>query len=138
MAIIVGLVHVFMPFTIIPIYSSLRQMDKDEISAAKNLGANKIQAFYEVTLPQSLPGVAASTMLVFIMSFGAYVTPILLGGQKNSMIANFIAAQFLQLNNWELGSAMSIVFIAIVLGLLYWFNRFIGLEGLYSPGGESE
>jgi ABC-type spermidine/putrescine transport system permease subunit I len=90
-----------------------------------------LEAFAEVTLPQSLPGVSAGVMIVFVLSFGAYVTPNLLGGQQNSMIANVIGSMFLEIQAWEFGSAIAVVFTLLVLALVYLFNRFVGLSGLY-------
>ena len=130
-AVVVGLIHVFLPFMLIPVYSSLSNIDRSQIESAKNLGANDIEAFYEITMPQSLPGVSAGVMIVFVLSFGAYVTPNLLGGQQNSMIANIVGNMFLELQAWEYGSAIAVVFTLLVLLLVYLFNRFIGLSGLY-------
>lgn len=134
-AIVIGLSNVLLPFLILPLYSSLRIVDRDEIEAAKNLGANKLQAFFEVTLPQSLPGLAAGTMIVFILSFGSLIIPLLLGGSNNTMIANTITSMFRVIDDWALGSAMSVVFAVITLLIVYIFNRTIGLENLYGSSG---
>lgn len=136
-AIVVGLTHVFLPFILIPIFTSLDRIDGSHVEAAKNLGANKIQAFYEVTFPQSLPGVAAGVMIVFVLSFGSFLTPILLGGAENIMIANLVEEMFGQINNWGLGSALAVVFVITVLVIVYSFNRLVGLEELYGQGGEA-
>lgn len=130
-AVVIGLIHVFLPFMLIPVYSSISNIDQSQIESAKNLGANDLEAFYEITLPQSLPGVSAGVMIVFVLSFGAYVTPNLLGGQQNSMIANIIGSMFLEVQAWEFGSAIAVVFTLLVLLLVYLFNRFVGLSGLY-------
>lgn len=133
-AILVGLIHVFLPFMWIPIYTSLVGIDKSRVEAAKNLGATKLEAFYEVTFPQSLPGASAGVILVFILSFGSFLVPQLLGGSRNVMIANFIATQFSTLQAWGFGSALSVIFIGIVLTITVVFNHFVGLENLYSSG----
>jgi len=137
-AVAIGLVPVFLPFMIIPIYISLESIDRSGVEAAKNLGANKLVAFSEVTFPQSLPGVAGGVLLVFVMSFGAFVTPSLLGGQRNIMIGNIIGQMFGSLQSWGLGSAISVIFIALVILIVYLFNRQIGLSDIYGSGGESE
>ncbi len=137
-AVVIGLVHVFLPFMIIPVYVSLVSIDQSGVEAAKNLGANRLVAFREITWPQSLPGVAAGILLVFVMSFGAFVVPSLLGGRGNIMIANVIGDMFTQLQSWGLGSAISIIFILTVLIIIYVFNRFVGLGDVYGMGGESE
>jgi ABC-type spermidine/putrescine transport system permease subunit I len=134
-SVVIGLVHVFLPFMLIPVYSSLSNIDRSQIESAKNLGANDLRAFREITLPQSLPGVGAGVMIVFVLSFGAFVVPNLLGGQQNSMIANIIGGMFLSVQAWEFGSAIAVIFTLIVLVLVYLFNRYIGLSGLY--GGDS-
>jgi ABC-type spermidine/putrescine transport system permease subunit I len=136
-AIVVGLVHVFLPFMLMPIYISLNNIDRSGVEAAKNLGANKLSAFLEVTFPQSLPGVAAGVLLVFVMSFGAFVTPSLLGGQQNIMIGNVIGQMFGSLQSWGLGGAISVVFITFVVTIVYLFNRQLGLDDLYGAGGDS-
>jgi len=130
-AVVIGLIHVFLPFMLIPVYSSLSNIDRSQVESAKNLGANDLRAFYEITMPQSLPGVSAGVMIVFVLSFGAFVTPNLLGGQQNGMIANVVGSMFLELQSWGVGSAIAVVFTLMVLLLVYLFNRFVGLSGLY-------
>jgi len=138
-AVVIGLVHVFLPYMLLPIYTNLDSIDSSHIEAAKNLGANKIRAFYEVTLPQSLPGVSAGVVIVFVLAFGSFLTPILLGGNKHLMVANLIGDMFREINNWALGSAMSVVFLVVSLLIVYLFNRLVGLGGLYSAEeGEPE
>lgn len=133
-SITVGLVHVLLPFMILPLYTSLNQIDDSLLEASKNLGANKAQTFYQITLPLSLSGVSAGATIVFVLAFGAFVVPSLLGGTSNSMIANFIAAMFTSLDDWGLGSAMAVVTSLLVLLIVYVFNRMTGLEDLYGGG----
>lgn len=130
-AIVVGMIHIFLPFMLIPIYTSLARIDQDNIEAAKNLGAGRFETFYEVTLPQSLPGVTAAVLLTFVLSFGSFLTPQLLGGQSNIMIANVIASFFGLINDWGLGAALSVVFVVLVLAFVYLVNKVVGLEELY-------
>lgn len=134
-AVLIGLIHVFLPFMIIPIYGSLINIERSHIEAAKNLGANKAQAFYEITLPQSLPGIAAGVLFVYILSAGAFVTPLLLGGTEERMIANIIGDLFISIRAWERGSALAIVFSIIIILIIYLFNRMVGIDEIY--GGES-
>lgn len=136
-AIVLGLLHIFLPYMVLPIYVSLDDIDRDHIQAAQNLGANKVQAFYEVTLPQSIPGVAAGIVLSFVLGFGAFVVPLLLGGTENLMIANVIGDAFLEFFDWGLGSAIAICVTVFVLSFVYVFNSLVGLEELYSDGGEA-
>lgn len=136
-AVIIGLLHVFIPYMLISIYSTLDGIDRDQIEAAQNLGANKFETFYEITLPQSMPGVVAGSMIVFVLSAGAYVTPILLGGYQNSMISNVIGSMFRGINDWELGSAIAISFVVLILFIIFLINHFAGLEKLYSSEGDA-
>ena len=133
-AIVLGLVHVFLPFMLLPIFTSLNKFDRTQVEAAKNLGANSLQAFYEVTLPQTLPGVAAGVAIVYVLAFGSFVVPLLLGGSRNVMIANIISQMFGEFQSWGLGSAMAVVVTAIALGLVYVFNELVGLGDMY--GGD--
>lgn len=137
-SIVLGLLHIFLPYMILPIYVSLDQIDRAHIEAAQNLGANNLQAFYEVTLPQSIPGVAAGVVLSFVLGFGAFVVPLLLGGTENLMIANTISQTFIQQFNWSLGSAIAICVTIFVLAFVYVFNSIAGLEELYGDGGEPQ
>lgn len=136
-AIVLGLLHIFLPYMVLPIYVSLDNLDRDHIQAAQNLGANKVQAFYEVTLPQSLPGIAAGVVLSFVLGFGAFVVPLLLGGSKNLMIANIIGQAFLDFFDWGLGSAIAICVTVFVLSFVYVFNSLVGIEQLYGDEGET-
>lgn len=137
-AIVLGLLHIFLPYMVLPIYVSLDDVDRDHIQAAQNLGANKVQAFYEVTLPQSIPGVAAGIVLSFVLGFGAFVVPLLLGGTANLMIANVIGNAFLEFFDWGLGSAIAICVTVFVLSFVYVFNSLVGLEELYGGGSEAQ
>jgi spermidine/putrescine transport system permease protein len=133
-AVLVGLVHIFLPFMILPLYTSLSRIDDAQIEAAKNLGANEIQTFVEVTLPQSLPGVASGSAIVFVLGFGSFVVPLLLGGSQNVLIANVIDQVFIGFNNWALGSAIAVGVSATALGIIYLFNRLVGFESGSLPG----
>ncbi|MCT9098088.1 ABC transporter permease [Haloarchaeobius sp. HME9146] len=137
-SIVLGLLHIFLPYMILPIYVSLDNIDRSHIEAAQNLGANNAQAFYEVTLPQSIPGVAAGVVLSFVLGFGAFVVPLLLGGTQNLMIANTIGSTFIELFNWSLGSAIAISVTVFVLAFVFIFNSIVGLEELYDDGGSAQ
>lgn len=137
-AIVLGLLHIFLPYMVLPMYVALDSIDRDQIEAAQNLGANRLQAFYEVTLPQSMPGVAAGFLLSFVLAFGAFVVPLLLGGTANLMIANVIGDTFINQFQWSLGSTMAVSVTVFVLAFVYVFNSIAGLEDLYSEGGEAQ
>ena len=116
-AVLVGQVYGELPFMILPIYVALDRLDVRLLEAAQDLGANRFWTFVKVTLPLSRPGLVAGTMLVFIPSLGAFITPDLLGGAKSAMIGNLIQNQFAQLNQ-PFGSALSLILTAAVLLLL--------------------
>jgi len=125
-AVVVGLVYVFLPFMVLPIYASIERFDFKLVEAAHDLGANDWSAFWRVVLPGTMPGVVAGCILVFIPSIGAYITPDLLGGGSGStlMIGNLIAQWFGGTGHWPRGSAMSIVLMGIVLLSLLVYVRF--------------
>ena len=114
-AVLVGLIYGYLPFMILPLYASLEKFDRTLIDAAKDLGANRWKAFFNVTLPLSIPGIAAGSVLVFIPTVGAFITPDLLGGGKVDYIGNVIERQFKTARDWPFGSALSFLLMGIVL-----------------------
>jgi spermidine/putrescine transport system permease protein len=123
-AVMLGLVYGFVPFMVLPIYASVERLDKRLLEAAGDLGANDWHTFWRVVLPLTLPGIVAGSMLVFIPAIGAFVTPDLLGGTRGLMIGNLIQSQFRGRGNIPLGSAISVVLMAIVLLGLLVYTRF--------------
>ena len=114
-AVLLGLVYGFLPFMVLPIYASVERFNFRYVDAAHDLGANDLRTFLRVIIPLTLPGVLAGCALVFIPSVGAFVTPDLLGGTKGLMIGNLINNQFGGSGNMPLGSALSIVMMAVVM-----------------------
>lgn len=122
-AVQIGLVYGYLPFMILPLYAALEQMDMSLIDAAKDLGASPRHAFWNVTLPLSLPGILAGSLLVFIPTVGAFLTPDILGGGKVSYIGNVIDRQFRTARDFPFGSALSFMLMAIVLaGTILYFR----------------
>lgn len=117
-AVIVGLVYNYLPFVILAIYSSLSRLDMSLVEASRDLGAGPVRAFLRVTLPLTLPGVAAGGVFVFVLSIGNFVTPALLGGGRFQMIGNLVYDQFLTANDWPFGAALGMILIAIMIVLL--------------------
>lgn len=113
-AIMLGMVYNFLPFMVLPIYSTLVKMDKSLIEAARDLGATNSQIFKKVILPLSLPGVYTGITMVFIPAISTFVIPDLLGGNRFYLIGNLIEKQFTFTGDWAFGSAISIVLIAII------------------------
>lgn len=114
-AIMIGLTYSFLPFMVLPIYTSLEKLDWRLVEAAMDLGATRRTAFRRVIVPLSLPGIVAGCILVFVPCLGAYVTPELLGGGKSLMIGNLIQGQFGSARNWPFGAALSFALLAMVL-----------------------
>ncbi|MFB6266220.1 MAG: ABC transporter permease [Halodesulfurarchaeum sp.] len=125
-AVMLGLVYIWIPFMILPVYTSIEEIDFTLQEAAMDLGADRFEAFRRVVFPLSLPGVIAGSILVFIPSAGSYVIPELLGGPNSQMIGNFIANQFGSAGNWPLGSAASFVLMGIMLLAIGAYMRFGG------------
>jgi mannopine transport system permease protein len=124
-AVILAMTHVLMPYIILPIFSSLKSIPPELDRAARNLGAGSFAAFVTVTLPLSLPGIYAGSIMVFILSLGFYVTPALVGGPQNLTIATLIGQQTTELLNWPFAGALAGVLLATTLGLVGVFKRFL-------------
>ena len=114
-AVAVGLTYSFLPFMVLPIYSSLEKIDLRLVEAAFDLYANRWQVLRKVVIPLAIPGIVAGCILVFIPSLGSYVTPELLGGGKTLMIGNLIGHQFGAARNWPFGAALGLFLLALVL-----------------------
>lgn len=126
-AVILGLAHYLLPFMILNIYVSLEGIDRHLIDAARSLGATPWQAFREVTLPLSLPGLAAGSLLCFVLGAGTYITPLILGGTGDWMFANLIFEAVVTQLNWPLGSALSLVLLALLGAIVLLYNHVLGL-----------
>ena len=114
-AVVLGLVYGFLPFMILPLYASIERIDGRLLEASRDLYATGVQSFRHVLLPLSLPGVVAGSILVFIPSLGAYVTPEILGGAKTTLLGSYIVTQFLTARNFPFGAALSTVLMVIML-----------------------
>ncbi|MGO4437416.1 ABC transporter permease [Rhizobium sp. RAF56] len=125
-AIMVGMVYVYLPLMVLPIYASLEKLDFRLLEAAYDLYATPLKVLRRIIIPLSKPGIIAGSILVFIPSLGAYVTPTILGGGKNMMLGNLIELQFGQGRNWPLGSALSITLMIIVMAALLVYVRNAG------------
>ncbi len=122
-AVLIGLVYGYMPFMILPLYAALERMDWSLVEAARDLYASGWTAFRKVTLPLSMPGVVAGSVLVFIPTLGAYVTPAILGGGKSPLLGELIVSQFLQARNWPYGAALSVAVMAVMLAATVFYFR---------------
>jgi spermidine/putrescine transport system permease protein len=116
-AVIVGLLYAYLPLVVLPIYASLERADRQLLEAAGNLGASRFRAFFDITLPLSLPGAMIGAIFVFVPSLGNFVVPELLGGGKTVMVGNLIRDQFLEARDWPFGAviALSVVALLVIL-----------------------
>ncbi|MEW6716893.1 MAG: ABC transporter permease [Chloroflexota bacterium] len=137
LAIIIGLVYGWLPDMVLPCYAAIERFDFSLVEAAQDLYANRVQAFLRVILPLTLPGIVAGSILVFIPSLGAYITPDLLGGAKSVMIGNVIYSQFMSARDYPFGSAVSFVLMALMLvGTLLYFRLAVDSGKGESDGGQ--
>lgn len=119
----IGMVHIMLPFMLLPLISAFRNIDASYMRAAGVLGANPLRSFWHVYLPLSMPGVSAGVALVFITSLGFYITPALLGGARNMMVAVLIEQQVSITVNWELASALASLLLIVTAGLYILYDR---------------
>jgi spermidine/putrescine transport system permease protein len=118
-AIVLGLVYGYLPFMVLAIYASLSRLDPALLEQSADLGASAVSTFVRITLPLTLPGVAAGSVFVFVLSIGNFITPDLLGGGRRVMVGNLIYKQFLAARDWPFGSALAFLLIAIMMLLLF-------------------
>ena len=118
-AVVVGLVYNYLPFVILAIYASLSRLPPELREASSDLGASSLRTFIRITLPLTLPGVAAGAVFVFVLSVGNFITPDLLGGGRLQMVGNLIYDQFLTARDWPFGASLSLVLIVIMAALLF-------------------
>jgi len=122
-SVVITLAHAWAAFAILPIYVSLEKIDRSLLEAARDLGENAFMTFVRVTLPLSMPGVIAASLLVFIPTVGDYVTPSLVGGPSGIMVGNIIQSMFGQSQNWPMGAAISVMSmftVAAMIGMFLW------------------
>jgi spermidine/putrescine transport system permease protein len=129
-AVIITLVVIFIPFVAIPIFVALESMDRRLLEAAGDLGASRIQAFWRVTLPLSLPGVIAGFIFVFIPTLGEYFTPLLVGGVDGFLFGNSISDLYGPSLDWQTGSVLAIFLLAVIIVLMALFARFLTMRRL--------
>jgi spermidine/putrescine transport system permease protein len=122
-AIVLGLLYSYLPFMVLPLYSSLEKFDFRLVEAGFDLYATRRRVLWRIIIPLAKPGIIAGCLLVFIPALGAYVTPLILGGGKHLMIGDLIAQQFGSGRNWPLGSAQAFILMAAVLVALYFYVR---------------
>ena len=131
---LIGMVHIMLPFLVLPVLGAMRTIDRDYLKAAANLGASPVRAFWSVFFPLSMPGLLAGALIVFIICLGFYVTPAVLGGGKVIMVSNRIANDIELFFNWGAASALGVVLLVLTLLFLYVASRITRLERLFGGG----
>ncbi len=131
---IVAMTHILLPFMILPMYSVMSTIPPSYVRAAKSLGATNVTAFRRVYFPQSVPGIGAGSILVFILAIGYYITPEIVGGTTGTFISNRIAYHISSSLNWGLAAALGTILLAVVL-ILYWaYDRIVGIDNVKLGG----
>jgi putative spermidine/putrescine transport system permease protein len=128
--VIVAMTHILLPFMILPIFSVMKTISPSYVRAAQSLGATPFTAFWRVYFPQSVPGIGAGGILVFILALGYYITPALVGGPADQMISYFIADHTNRSLNWGLASAMGAILLGGVLAMYMLYNRVVGIDNM--------
>lgn len=126
--VLIAMVHVMLPFAVLPMMANMRGLNRAYTDAARGLGASEWTAFRLVYFPQTLPGVFSGALLVFVLSLGFYVTPALLGGGRVLMISEYITYQIQEFLNWGLGSALSVTLLVLTVLVLFAFSRIVSLK----------
>jgi putative spermidine/putrescine transport system permease protein len=126
----VAMVHILLPFMILPLYSVMKNISPSYMRAAASLGANPFVAFWKVYVPQSLPGISAGCLLVYILAIGYYITPALVGGATDQMLSYFIAFFTNNTINWGMAAGLAVLLLGATMLLYSVFNRFIGIDRL--------
>jgi putrescine transport system permease protein len=126
--VLIGMVYTYLPFMVLPLFTTLQKLDRSLLEAASDLGATPLKAFLTVTLPLSLPGILAGTALVFIPAVGEFVIPDLLGGPDTNMIGKVLWSEFFSNRDWPLASAVAIALLLVLVLPLMFLQR-AGLRG---------
>ncbi len=127
---LIAMTQILLPFMILPLYSVMKTISPSYMQAARSLGATPATSFLKIYMPQTVPGIGAGCLLVFILSIGYYITPALVGGQKGQLISNFIAYHMKSSLNWGLAAALGAILLVAVL-ILYWlYNKLVGVDNM--------
>lgn len=127
---LIAMTHILLPFMILPLYSVMKTIPPSYVRAAKSMGARNWTAFWRVYFPQTIPGIGAGAILVFILSIGYYITPALVGGQDGQMISNIIDFHMRKSLNWNFAAALGLVLLVFVLFLFWIYDRVVGIDNM--------
>ncbi|MEQ9258678.1 MAG: ABC transporter permease [Roseovarius sp.] len=134
LGVLIGMVHYMLPYAVLPLMANMQTLDPRVMAASRNLGANGVQTFRRIYLPLTIPGLVASSLLVFILSLGFYVTPAILGGGKVLMVAEYISVQLLVTLQWGTAAMLGTLMLIGVLALLWIMSRFMQLSAVFGGG----
>ncbi|MFE9079858.1 spermidine/putrescine ABC transporter permease PotB [Bacillus mobilis] len=135
-SVVLGMVYSLLPFMILPVYAAIEQLDKRKLEAAYDLGATPAKAFWNVTVPMTMSGIATGSILVFVSSIGMFVVSDVMGGSKVALIGNVIQNQFLGARDWPFGSALSMIVVLFSVLLIYLYYRATKVYKYDGNGGE--
>ncbi len=127
---LIAMTHILLPFMVLPLFSVMKGIPPSYVRAAKSLGATNWTAFWRVYAPQTIPGIGAGAILVFIVAIGYYITPALVGGQDGQMISNFIDFHMRKSLNWNLAAGLGGVLLVIVMFLYWLYDRIVGIDNM--------
>ena len=131
---LIGMVHIMLPFLILPTYGAMKAIDKDYLKASSNLGASPVRAFWTVFFPLSTPGLFAGALMVFILCLGFFVTPAVLGGGKVILVSMKIVSNIELFVNWGAASALGVVLLAMTISILWLASKFLNLQTMVGGG----
>ncbi|KZY40048.1 polyamine ABC transporter permease, partial [Roseovarius sp. HI0049] len=134
LGVLIGMVHYMVPYAVLPLMANMQTLDPRVMAASRNLGASGVQTFRRIYLPLTIPGIVASSLLVFILSLGFYVTPAILGGGKVLMVAEYISVQLLVTLQWGTAAMLGTLMLIGVLALLWIMSRFMQLSAVFGGG----
>ncbi|MFA5015199.1 MAG: ABC transporter permease [Actinomycetota bacterium] len=136
-SVLLGLIYMYTPMMVLPLYASLLRIDNSLVEASQDLGASRIRAFFDITFKLSLTGIFAGTLLVFIPALGSFAIPAILGGTDSVMIGNIIENQFSRVGNWNFGSAFTVALAVLSIALVLFYSKIFGLESIYKNKGNT-
>jgi putative spermidine/putrescine transport system permease protein len=127
---IIAMTHILLPFMILPLYSVMKTIPPSYVRAARSMGANPFVAFVRVYMPNTVAGIGAGSILVFILAIGYYITPALVGGQSGTLISNFIANHISVTLNWGLAAALGVLLLSLVLAMYLLYDKIVGIDNM--------
>ena len=131
---LIGMVHIMLPFLVLPLYNSMKAIDRSYLNAASNLGASPVRIFWTVFFPLSTPGLFAGALIVFVLCLGFFVTPAVLGGGKVIMVSMKIASNIELFVNWGAASALGVILLLLTMLILWFAGRFLGFDRMAGSG----